>query len=66
MLNSQIFASTNVNALAPVKELFPDLFTHSLSKEAWISNLIVSASVGGSRSWNFQFRAPEDWEQDNV
>ena len=29
--------------ITPLKERFPDLFTRSLSKEAWISNLIVSA-----------------------
>ena len=28
---------------APLKDLFPDLFTCSLSKEAWISDLIVFA-----------------------
>ena len=39
----------------PLKELFPLLFACSLSKEAWISNLIVSTSEGGSRSRNLQF-----------
>ena len=34
----------------PLKDLFPDLFTRSRSKEAWISDLIVSASDEGSRS----------------
>ena len=34
----------------PLKELFLDLFACSLSKEAWISNLIVSTSKGGSRT----------------
>ena len=40
---------------APLKDLFPDLFTCSLSKEAWISDLVVFASKGRSRSWNLQF-----------
>ena len=53
--------------ITPLKERFPDLFTRSLSKEAWISDLIISASEGGSRCWNIQFcQAPEDWEQENV
>ena len=51
----------------PLEDLFPNLFTHSRSKETWISNLIVSASEVGSRSWNFHFRqALEDWEEENV
>ena len=41
---------------ASLKDLFPDLFTCSLSKEAWISNLVVFASEGRSRSWNLLFR----------
>ena len=51
----------------PLKELFPLLFACSQSKEAWISNLIVSNSKGGSRSWNLQFPwASQDWELDTV
>ena len=51
----------------PLKDLFPNLFTHSQSKETWIFDLIVFASEGGSRSWNFHFRrAPENWEKENV
>ena len=50
-----------------LKDLFPDLFTRFRSKEAWISDLIVSASEEGSRSCNFHARrAPEDWEQENF
>ena len=53
--------------ITPLKERFPYLFNCSLSKEAWIFYLIVSASEGGSRSQNIQFRrAPKDWEQENV
>ena len=47
----------------PLKELFPAMFACSLSKEAWVSNLVVSTSEGGSRSQNLLFRhGPQDWE----
>ena len=36
--------------ITPLKDLFPNLFTCPRSKEAWIFDLIVSASEGGSRS----------------
>ena len=31
----------------PLKELFPAMFACSLSKEAWVFDLVVSTSVGG-------------------
>ena len=34
----------------PFKELFPTAFACSLSKEAWVSDLVVSALEGGNRS----------------
>ena len=45
----------------------PDLFSHAIGKEAWISELISISPDGGSRSWNIQFhRAPDDWEEERV
>ena len=42
------------------------MFACSLSKEAWVSDLVISNSEG-SRSWNFLFRhGPQDWEADTV
>ena len=38
----------------PLKELFPSIYDCFVSKEAWISDLIVSNSEGG-RSWNLLF-----------
>ena len=50
----------------PLKELFPNMFACSLSKEEWISNLVISASKV-ERSWNLQFhRAFHDWELEGV
>ena len=50
----------------PLKELFPNMFACSLSKEEWISNLVISASEG-ERSWNLQFRrAFHDWELEGL
>ena len=40
----------------PLKDLYPDLFACAVSKEAWISDLVISNLEGGSRSWNLQFR----------
>ena len=43
------------------------MFACSLSKEAWVSDLVVSTSKGGSRSWNLLFRhGPQDWEADTI
>ena len=39
----------------PLKDLYPDLFAHIFSKEAWISDLVVSNLEGGNRSWNLYF-----------
>ena len=39
----------------PLKELFPATFACSLSKEAWVSNLVISISEGGKRSLEFTF-----------
>ena len=51
----------------PLKNLFPDQYACSRSKEAWIFDLIVSTSEGGERSWNLQFqRAPYDWELEAI
>ena len=51
----------------PLKDLYPDLFSCALSKDAWISELIIVTSNGGSRSWNIQFHwAPDDWEVERV
>ena len=45
----------------PLKELFPSMYDCSVSKEAWVSDLVVSNSEGG-RSWNLLFRhGPQDW-----
>ena len=45
----------------PLKELFPAMFACFLSKKAWVSNLVVSTSEGGSRSWNLLFHhGPQD------
>ena len=42
------------------------MFACSLSKEEWISNLVISASKV-ERSWNLQFhRAFHDWELEGV
>ena len=50
----------------PLKELFPTMYACSLSKEAWVSNLVVSTSKG-SRSWNLLFHhGPQDWEAATV
>uniref|UniRef100_A0A7N2QZ21 Reverse transcriptase zinc-binding domain-containing protein n=1 Tax=Quercus lobata TaxID=97700 RepID=A0A7N2QZ21_QUELO len=54
----------NLNALARV---LCYQYAYSRSKEAWISDLIVSTSEGGERSWNLQFRrAPYDWELEAI
>jgi len=42
-----------------------------LSKEAWVSDLVVSTSKGdsegGSRSWNLLFcHDPQDWEANTI
>ena len=51
----------------PLKDLYPDLFSHALGKDVWISELITITSDGGSRSWNIQFhQAPNDWEVERV
>ena len=39
----------------PLKDLYPDLFACSVSKGAWIFDLVVSHLEGGNRSWNLQF-----------
>ena len=39
----------------PLKELFSSMYACSVSKEAWISDLVVSNLEGG-RSWNLLFR----------
>ena len=39
----------------PLKELFPSMYNCSVSKEAWVSDLVVSNSEEG-RSWNLLFR----------
>ena len=31
-----------------LKDLYPDLFSYSVSKESWISNLVVSNLEGGN------------------
>ena len=51
----------------PLKDLYPDLFSRAIGKEAWISELISISLDGGSRSWNTQFhRAPDDWEEERL
>ena len=50
-----------------LKDLYPDLFSRTIGKEARISELISISPDGGSRSWNTQFhRAPYDWEEERV
>ena len=45
----------------PLKKVFPSMYDCSISKEAWVSDLVVSNSEGG-RSWNLLFRhGPQDW-----
>ena len=45
----------------PLKELFPSMYDCSVSKEAWVSDLVVSNSEGCS-SLNLLFRhGPQDW-----
>ena len=45
----------------PLKELFPTMFACSLSKEAWVSDLVISTSKGGRRSFNLLFHhGPQD------
>ena len=45
----------------PLKELFPSMYDCPVSKEAWVSDLVVSTSEGG-RSWNVLFRhGSQDW-----
>ena len=39
----------------PLKDLYPDLFTCAVSKEAWIFDSVVSNLEGGNRSWNLHF-----------
>ena len=44
----------------PLKDLYPDLFSRAIGKEAWISELISISPDGGSKSRNIQFhRAPK-------
>ena len=51
----------------PLKDLYLDLFSRALGKDAWISELITITSNGGSRSWNIKFQwAPDDWEVESV
>ena len=51
----------------PLKERFHAMFACPLSKEAWVSDLVVSTSKGGSRRWNLLFRhGPQDQEADTV
>ena len=51
----------------PLKDLYLDLFSRALGKDAWISELITITSDGGSRSWNIKFQwAPDDWEVESV
>ena len=50
----------------PSKELFYAMIACSLSKEAWVFDLVVSISKGG-RSWNLLFgHGPQDWEATTV
>ena len=39
-----------LSGLIPLKEPFPAMFAYSLSKEAWVFDLVVSTSEGGSGS----------------
>ena len=44
-----------------LKELFPSMYACSVSKETWVSDLVVSNSEGGW-SWNLLFRhGPQNW-----
>ena len=48
----------------PLKDLYPDLFSRAMGKEASIFELITISSNGGSRSWNIQFlKALDDWQE---
>ena len=50
----------------PLKELFPSMYDCSVSKEAWVFDLVVSNSEGG-RSWNLLFRhGPQNWQATTV
>ena len=51
----------------PLKELFPTMFACSLSKEAWVSDLVISTSKEGRRSFNLLFcHGPQDWEAATI
>uniref|UniRef100_A0A7N2RB15 BPL/LPL catalytic domain-containing protein n=1 Tax=Quercus lobata TaxID=97700 RepID=A0A7N2RB15_QUELO len=51
----------------PLKDLYPDLFSRAMGKEASIFELITISSNGGSRSWNIQFhKGLDDWEEERV
>ena len=51
----------------PLKDLYPDLFSRDMGKEASIFELITISSNGGSRSWNIQFhKALDEWEEERV
>ena len=51
----------------PLKDLYPDLFSRAMGKEASIFELITISSNGGSRSWNIQFlKALDEWEEERV
>ena len=42
------------------------MYACSISKEVWVSDLVVSTSEGG-RSWNLLFRhGPQDWQAATV
>ena len=51
----------------PLKDLYLNLFSSAIGKEAWIFELNSISPDGGSRSWNIQFhRAPDDWEEEKI
>ena len=52
----------------PLKELYLDLFTYSVNKEASVSNLLITIyhASGEGMSWNVSFyRLLHDWELDS-
>ena len=51
----------------PLKDLYLDLFSRAMGKEASIFELITISSNDGSRSWNIQFhKALNDWQEERV